>query len=407
MNILICMNPYPFFKAQGQTLRVYNIAKHLAKKHKLFLLGIHDDSLKLKDNSLIFNPENIFEKIYKVRIKRKRKKLIEIFNLIAPKYSTNLEFLKTKKDLYKFISQIVEKEKIDILHINGRPFVNILLADFKKVPKILDLCDSLSLYYKRGINSTSQFFKKFVLYSKYLWAKSIEKYLIKNYNIITFVSSIDANFSAKLEKGSFEIVPNGIDIEYFKPISSVKEDFPSVIFFGAMDFKPNIDAVLYFYKNIFPEIKNVFPEIKFYIVGRTPVKEIVELKKDKNVVVTGTVEDIRPFIMKASVVVVPIRMGSGMKNKILEAMALQKPIVCTSLAIEALDDRCKDVVLMGDTPKEFVNNVIYLLRNEEKRIELGYKARQIVKDIYSWEKSAEKYSKLYENLLITKNKNVS
>ena len=407
MNILICMHPYPFFKAQGQTLRVYYIAKHLTKKHKLFLLGIHDDSLRLKDNSLIFDPENIFEKIYEIKIKRRKKKWIEIFNLITPKYTTSLEFFKTKKDLYKFVSQIIEEKKIDILHVNGKPFVNILLADFKKVPKILDLCDSLSLYYKREASGTSKFFKKNILYMKYFWIRSIEKYLLRNYNMITFISHIDANFTTKLKKCSFEIVPNGIDIDYFRPISSIREDFPSVIFFGAMDFKPNIDAVLYFYKNIFPEIKNVFPEIKFYIVGRTPVKEIVELKKDKNVVVTGTVEDIRPFIMKASVVVVPIRMGSGMKNKILEAMALQKPIVCTSLAIEALDDRCKDVVLMGDTPKEFVNNVIYLLRNEEKRIELGYKARQIVKDIYSWEKSAEKYSKLYENLLITKNKNVS
>jgi len=167
-----------------------------------------------------------------------------------------------------------------------------------------------------------------------------------------------------------------------------------------MSFKPNIDAVLYFYKEIFPKIRRVFPNIHFYVVGTSPVNEIIRLREDNNVIVTGAVDDVRPFIMKANVVVVPMRMGSGMKNKILEAMALQKPVVCTSLAIEALDNKCKNVVFIGNTPEEFADKTIMLLKNERERKEVGFKARKVVEEVYSWKRCAKKYCKLFETLLI-------
>jgi len=395
MNILICMYPFPFLRTQGQTLRVYYIAKHLARKHRLFLLGIYKDNLP--KNSLIFKTEGIFEEVFEIKIKRK--KFIEILNLFTPRYSTKLEFPIAKKKLYSLISQILKKHKIDILHVNGFPLLDLLLADFKGIPKVLDLCDSPYLFYKREIENTTQIIVKFIKFFKILLIKSIEKYLIKNYDAITLISHMDAFFSSKLAKGYFEIIPNGVDTEYFKPIFSIEEEFPSIIFFGAMSFKPNIDAVLFFHKEIFPKIKKIFPDIRFYIIGRDPVDEILNLKQDKNVIVTGTVDDIRPFILKANVVVVPMRMGSGMKNKILEAMALQKPIVCTSLAAESLDKECQKVLFIGDTPEEFANKTIMLLRNEKKRKEVGFKARKLVKKFYSWEKSAEKYCELYKKLM--------
>ena len=283
--------------------------------------------------------------------------------------------------------------------VNGSLIIDLLLADFKGIPKILDLCDSRYLIHKRALKNTSQVFETFSLFFKYLRIKAIEKYLIKHYDAVTFISQVDALFSAKLAKGYFEVIPNGVDIDYFKPISSINEEFPSIIFFGAMSFKPNIDAVLFFYKEIFSKIKKIFPDIRFYIVGRDPVDEILNLKQDKNVTVTGTVDDVRPFIMKANVVIVPMRMGSGMKNKILEAMALQKPIVCTSLAAESLDKKCQKILFIGDTPEEFANKTIMLLKDEKKRKEVGLKGRELVKEIYSWERSAEKYCKLYEKLI--------
>ncbi|MCU4137981.1 MAG: Glycosyltransferase involved in cell wall bisynthesis [Thermodesulfobacteria bacterium] len=103
--------------------------------------------------------------------------------------------------------------------------------------------------------------------------------------------------------------------------------------------------------------------------------------------------------MKANVVIVPMRMGSGMKNKILEAMALQKPIVCTSLAAESLDKECQKILFIGDTPEVFANKIIMLLKDKKKRKEVGLKGRELVKEIYSWERSAEKYCKLYEKLI--------
>ncbi len=401
MNILVCFYPFPFYRTHGQALRVYNVFKNIAKNHNVFLLGVYDKILNnLEYNSLLFDIKSIFVKIFKLNIKRKR--LLEVLSLITPKY-INLEFPLDKIKLYKLVSQIIIKYKIDIIYVNGFPFIDLLLSDFNKVPKVLDLCDSRCLIHKRGLKNSSYILDKFIFFLNYLRAKNIEKYLIKRYNAVIFISHIDASFAATLGKGFFKIIPNGIDIEYFKPNISIKEEFPSIIFFGTMSFKPNIDAVLYFYKEIFPKIRREFPNIRFYVVGTSPIKEILRLKEDCNVIVTGGVDDIRPFILKTNVVVVPMRMGSGMKNKILESMALQKPVVCTPLAMEALDSNCKDVVLVANTPQEFAEKTVMLLKNEKKRKEIGFKARKIVKEFYSWEKSAEKYCKLFDMLLLKNN----
>jgi len=400
MNILVCFYPFPFYRTHGQALRVYNVFKNIAKNHNVFLLGISENALnKLEYNSLLFDAKDIFLKVFRLNIRRKR--LLEILSLITTKY-VNLEFPLLKIKLYKIVWQIIIKYKIDIIYVNGFPFIDLLLSDFTRIPKVLDLCDSRCLIFKRALENSSYTLDKIIFFLNYFRTKNTEKYLIKKYDATIFISHIDASFSANLAKGLFKIIPNGIDIEYFKPNISIKEEFPSIIFFGTMSFKPNIDAVLYFYKEIFPKIRKEFPNIRFYVVGTSPIKEILRLKEDRNVIVTGRVDDIRPFVLKTNVVVIPMRMGSGMKNKILEGMALQKPVVCTSLAMEALETKCKDVVFVANTPNEFAEKTVMLLKNEKKRKEIGLKARKVVKEFYSWEKSAEKYCKLFEMLLLKK-----
>ena len=397
MNILICTYPSPFLRTQGQSLRVYNISKHLAKNHKIFLLFLTD--LNTKNDHLVFDKKHIFSKIWQKEIKQKR--FMRIFNLIATKYSARLEFPIVKTKLHKLVLRIIKEQKIDILYINGFP-IDLLLADFKGVPKVLDLCDSPTLAYKREFENSAGFLNKQIAFLKYLRAEAIEKYLLQNYDAITFISSIDATFSARLARGYFEIIPNGVDTDYFAPIPSIKEQFPSLVFFGVMSFKPNVDAVLYFYNQIFPKVRKIFPDVHFYVVGKNPKRKIINLNKDRGITVTGTVKDIRPFIIKSSIVVIPMRIGSGMKNKMLEAMALGKPIVCTSLAAEALNDKCKSKVFIADTPEEFAKKIIMLLKNEKIRRLYGFQGRKIVKEMYSWERSSKKYDELYKILLFKK-----
>ena len=169
-----------------------------------------------------------------------------------------------------------------------------------------------------------------------------------------------------------------------------------------MKFPPNINAVFYIYKKILPLIRSQISDLKFYIVGRDPPRNIKNLADNDHIIVTGFVDDIRHYILKASVVLAPMKSGSGIKIKILEAMAMGKPVVTNPMGAEAFNKEVKNCLLIGETADEIANHVITLLRNKEKRVDVGKKGREIVMKEYTWDRLAEKYEKVYIELLKSK-----
>lgn len=183
------------------------------------------------------------------------------------------------------------------------------------------------------------------------------------------------------------VVTNGVDLEKFAPGKGKAKngDGPVVVFTGAMDYWPNIDAVTWFVKEIFPLILANESSTIFLIVGANPTPEVLKLSKYKNVVVTGFVEDIRDYIAAADVCVAPLRIARGIQNKVLEAMAMGKAVVATAYAIEGIVAESSRQVLIADTAECFANAVLLLLHDENKRNFLGKGARESMELNYSWE----------------------
>jgi len=207
-----------------------------------------------------------------------------------------------------------------------------------------------------------------------------------------------ASFAQYADPRRISVIPTGVDTEYFQPevpSGPSLEQPDTMAFTGGMDWMPNEDGVAYFVEKILLLIRRQIPEAAFWAVGRRPPRRIQALASD-SVVVTGTVEDIRPYLAKAALCVVPLRSGSGTRIKIFEAMAMGKAVVSTTMGAEGLPVRHGENILLVDEPADFARQVVQLLRDPEGRARLGRTARRLVEENYGWPAVAAHFERIVE-----------
>lgn len=196
---------------------------------------------------------------------------------------------------------------------------------------------------------------------------------------------------------STTVVRCGVDGVEFGPRMHL-EQANALVFVGSMDWMPNADAVLWFCKEILPAIRQAVPDLQFHIVGKNPPAEIRQLADPGRIHVTGFVEDVRDYFAKAAVFVVPLRVGGGMRVKLLQAMAMARPVVSTSIGAEGIRVEDGQDLLLADTAPEFATCVVRLLRDQSLRERLGQNARRLVEEHYSWETATDLLEQVYREL---------
>lgn len=186
------------------------------------------------------------------------------------------------------------------------------------------------------------------------------------------------------------LIPNGVDAEYFFPHPDKHIDKPSLCFWGRMDFEPNIDAMVWFCRDIWPLLLGHFPDAELTIVGASPTPEVWELGKHRNVSITGEVEDVRPFAWTSQVVVMPMRIGGGIKNKLLEACALGKPVVASPRAVADLGHSQDGLQpwMVAQGKEEWVKAITLLWSSPETRTTMANSARKYIVHNHSWRQAA-------------------
>ena len=215
------------------------------------------------------------------------------------------------------------------------------------------------------------------------------------------VSQVDsAVVTSALPQLSPAVVPNGIDVSMFTPSTmSEEERAPSAVFVGRMDYRPNVDAARWFCSEIFPLIREVVPGCTFTICGTNPAPSVRELDRLEGVEVTGRVPDTRPYLDRAAVAVAPIRAGSGTRLKILEALAMGRPVVATTLAAEGLETVEGTHLLTANRAADFAGQVVRLLENGAERRRLGQTGREFVERHHDWSTVVSRLEEVYEELL--------
>ncbi len=215
----------------------------------------------------------------------------------------------------------------------------------------------------------------------------------------TFTSDRDeAMARQEVPTARTSVIPNGVDMDAFRPVDGDQTKPLTVLFFGAINYFPNTDAVLFFLREVVPILARRHPSVEVRIVGPGAPAEIVALE-NKHVKVVGFVEDLRAEIAQATVVVAPLRIGGGTRLKIVEAMAMAKPIVSTTLGAEGLNLTHEQDILLADSPESLAHEISRVLNDREFGARLGQAARQTAEARYSWNAAAQKLSAFYGSLV--------
>jgi len=298
------------------------------------------------------------------------------------------------RDIQKRIDGFIERYRFDAVYSDAGMAGYVANSSLPKIVEPLDINYKNWLHYSI---KKSGFPIKIYWLIRFLQTMYREIYIYKKFDYCVVVTENDKKSIDRYLQNVI-VIPNGVDTDYFKPID-IEDDYPSLIFTGAMNGGKNIDAVMYFYSEIYPIVRKRYPEITFYIVGNDPHPEIQKLGRDPSVVVTGFVEDIRLYLSKSSVFVCPYIYGSGMKNKVLEAMAMGKPVVSTPTGALGIDISDGENIVIADNPKDFAMGIINLLDNEKLRQKIGYKGRRLIENRYSWGKTTDKLQRLFEQIV--------
>jgi sugar transferase (PEP-CTERM/EpsH1 system associated) len=238
------------------------------------------------------------------------------------------------------------------------------------------------------------------LYSFIQWQKlrRYEAAVCQRVDRVIAVSEADKEILQKLAPGTeIAVIPNGVDTRVYDPgqTYSLVLGPHSIVFTGKMDFRPNIDAVLWFCHQVLPLIKTQVPDVHLYIVGQKPPQRLRPLAEDPAVTLTGYVDDVKPYIAGAGVYAVPLRIGGGTRLKIMEAMALGKAIVSTSLGCEGYPLTSGRELVIADTPQQFAHIMSELLGDARRREELGRAGRRFVEERYDWRAIVPRLERIY------------
>lgn len=288
------------------------------------------------------------------------------------------------------IANLVSENTFDVLHVQTAMMAPVA-AVARGLPKILDFVDSLGLKLARRSRIEASWLRP-------IWrveAKRMQKYERKQTGIFDrqiMTSSVDKFAISKTS--AIDIVPNGVELEKFPYVEGRFTN--DIVFIGTMSYSPNVDAAIYFARKVFPLIRKSVPEARFLIVGANPSKKVQQLSRIPGIKVTGYVPSVHKYLAEAAVAVAPLRMGSGIQNKILEAMASGTPVVTTSLALGGIEAVPGEHVKVGNNPQELSNEIIHLLRDRREAIRIARNARRLIEEKYSWERSVAMLEKAYE-----------
>jgi len=285
-----------------------------------------------------------------------------------------------------------------LAHTHLAPVLNGV--DTGAAVKILDLHNLNFVIIKRQAENLASARRRLLERIESRKMKNYERRVLQEFDRLLAVSKIDAGIVRSMGiKKELDEIPNGVDTRYFIPVKSKGLERPrSLVFVGAMGYRANEDAALFFAREIFPSIKKKYPDATFRVVGGNPSDEIKSLSSTEGIEVMGFVEDIRPYVLEGSVFVVPLRIGGGTRIKILEAMSMGKSVLSTSIGAEGLDVEDGAEILIADDARDFAERISELFEDDGLRKKLGSAARQKVIRAYDWKSVGKKLTELLLSL---------
>jgi polysaccharide biosynthesis protein PslH len=367
----------------GGKIRSYNILRELARHHSVTFFSFYG----AHDNDVHDTLENVFDRVVCVPLALPRAKSYSEMREYAMR-----AFSLTPYNIAKYcrpqvrnaLRALLREESYDVILCDFLFSAGVIPWDWP-CAKVVFMHNVETMIWKRHYEVARHPLWKLVSWREWQTMKRAERRYLQKADHVLAVSEADKmEFLDFLDPAKLSIVPTAVDSEYFRP-SPELETTASIVFTGSMDWLPNEDGIFYFVKEILPLVRERVPDVSVSIVGRNPTRRLLALAdRESGIEITGWVEDVRPFVAKAAVSIVPLRIAGGTRIKIYEAMAMAKPVVSTSVGAEGLPVTHGQNILLADNPADFAEAVVSLLLDAAWRKQLGCAARTFVSETYSW-----------------------
>lgn len=405
MKILVLTSRFPYPLEKGDKLRIYYQIREMHRAgHEIILISLTEEEVKNADYQQV---KAFCSQIFVYPISR--------FSIFFHAVSNILRGVKLpfqiayfyNYNVQKNINRILEEEKPDHIHCHlARMSPYIINA---KLPKSLDFMDAFGAGTMRRADISPFFIRPFWRFEARLM-QNFEAWIAPKFNFSTVISKQDKlRLPSASAQSEIHVIPNGVDIDFFDLNCYQQQGNPiekkyDICFVGNLGYYSNVEAVRFLVKKILPLVKAQKPDIKILLAGARPTTEIRHFE-DKNIKVIGWLDDIREAYAQSRILVAPLMHGIGQQNKILEAMAMNVPVITTSRVNNAIGSIPNNDILLADTEGDFAEQILRLLQNTDLQYSISKNGRNFVQKNDSWQYSTQLFIDLIQEKIITKQPN--
>lgn len=380
MKIFVLLPRIPYPLEKGDKLRAFNQIKQLAKRNEIILCALNDNK-KVNEQDAFHALQPYCQSINFIKITKPQigLGLVRAFFKGLP---MQCGYFYNRKAAKK-VNALIAKHKPEML------FCQLLrTAEYirhKDIPKTIDYQDIFSYGMKRRADVAS-FVTRPIYNMEYRRLCRYEAAIFDDFDVKTIISAPDRDLFPHERRNEILIVPNGVDHERYHPIDREKKY--DLVFTGNMSYAPNVNAVEYLANDILPIVWKTLPEVKMYIAGATPDPRVKKCANEK-IIVSGWLDDIRTAYAESRVFIAPMRIGTGLQNKLLEAMSMRLPAITSPLANASLGAKPNEEILVGSNAQEMAQHIITLLTDKEKADRLAQAGFDFTNRVYDWGKATE------------------
>lgn len=391
MRIFVLSSRFPYPLEKGDKLRLYHQLRELSQRHELILCALSHVSVSDAEIQVL----QAFCKAVYILPLHKFGIVSKILDILITKLPIQVAYF-TRKRLIRCVHRYIELERPDIVFCQL-----VRMAEYVKevrIPKLIDYMDAFSLGMERRAAVTRGPVKYLIAWESRLLRKYEEK-VFAYFQAHSIISIQDRSALSFPSKQSIDLLPNGVDTDYFSPIKDKKPVY-DLAFIGNLGYFPNVEAARRLIHDMLPGIWDKYPDTKVLLAGARPDAEIRRLCSDERIHLSGWVDDIREAYASAKIFVAPIFTGSGQQNKILEAMAMGLPVVTTTLVNQSIHAKDGEDIMVADTVEGLITNILDLLADTALQTSLSQRGRAFVVGNYSWAVSVAGLEKSMEHALL-------
>ncbi len=374
MRLFVLLSRFPYPLEKGDKLRAFHQLRILSRHHEVLLCALHENEL---EHHWVQEVKKYCSELRTVRISRSGQFLNLALSVFGKDPFQVAYFYQSEAQ--KQVSALIGQWKPDAIYCQLLRTAKYV-ENVSGIPKIIDFQDAFSKGIERRLETDPWYWKP-ILQSELKRMNRYEQEVFQHFDHCTIISEQDRDQLPFDKRNEVTVVRNGVELEDFKP--SAESKTVDVLFAGNMGYPPNVEGAIFLENEVMPLVRNEIPNAKLMLAGARPDQKVKDLASELTEV-TGWVDDMRDCYAKAKVFVAPMMIGTGLQNKLLEAMAMQLPCVTSELANNALQAQAGAEILIADSAREYADHILQLLSNKEESAAVATAGHNLVKAHFSW-----------------------